>query len=310
MYSICRLERSFTLQSPEDPYRTLAERMNEGAATLSADGTILFCNRRLAEMVLTPSERLLGSSFSSLLREDQRGGLEELLQSSVENDVRTESELMRKDGTALPVQLSLSLAALGEAEKVFCLIATDLSELKRAKRGLREQSEIFEQAQDAILICDLDSRIQSWNRGARDLYGWPAEEALGKASFELLHTEFPKRLEAILVSLHAEKEWEGELRQIRRDGKALVVASRWSLLRDERDPCLKSLPVVMLTSSRQGPDLAECYALGVNAYVVKPVESAAFFEAVKTAGRFWAIMNERSEAGKTAEVDNAQVVTK
>jgi CheY-like chemotaxis protein len=82
------------------------------------------------------------------------------------------------------------------------------------------------------------------------------------------------------------------------------------LRRIKSDPCLKSLPVVMLTSSRQGADLAECYALGVNAYVVKPVESAAFFEAVKTAGRFWAIMNERSEAGKIAEVGNAQVVTK
>src|SRR5689334_3590964 len=59
------------------------------------------------------------------------------------------------------------------------------------------------------------------------------------------------------------------------------------------DPKLKSLPVVMLTSSRQGPDLAECYALGVNAYVVKPVESTAFIEAVTTVGKFWAVVNER-----------------
>jgi CheY-like chemotaxis protein len=71
------------------------------------------------------------------------------------------------------------------------------------------------------------------------------------------------------------------------------------LRRIKGDPYLKSVPVVMLTSSRQGPDVAECYALGANAYVVKPVESAAFFEAVKTAGKFWAIMNERSEAGKS-----------
>lgn len=55
--------RIFTLQSPEDPYRILAERMNEGAATMTAEGTLLFGNRRLAEMVGLSAERLLGSSL-------------------------------------------------------------------------------------------------------------------------------------------------------------------------------------------------------------------------------------------------------
>jgi PAS domain S-box-containing protein len=225
--------RVFTLQSPEDPYRTLVERMNEGAATLSANGTILFCNRRLADMVKLPPEQLLGSSFSSMLRQDEGNRLRELLQSA-DSGVRTEGELLRKDGTSLPVQLSVSAVAFGESEKVFCLVATDLSELNRAKRGLREQSEIFELAHDAILIRDLDSRIQSWNRGARDLYGWPAEEVLGRVSFELLHTVFPEPLQAIMASLQARKEWEGELKQTRCDGRKIVAASRWSLLRDQR----------------------------------------------------------------------------
>ncbi|MFZ0516972.1 MAG: response regulator [Acidobacteriaceae bacterium] len=70
---------------------------------------------------------------------------------------------------------------------------------------------------------------------------------------------------------------------------------------------LKNLPVVMLTSSRQGPDVAECYVLGANAYVVKPVDSAEFFEAVKTVGNFWAVVNERPDAGAILEVDHANV---
>ena len=78
------------------------------------------------------------------------------------------------------------------------------------------------------------------------------------------------------------------------------------LRRIKGDAHLKGLPVVMLTSSRQSPDVAECYTLGANAYVVKPVESDAFFEAVKTAGRFWAIMNERP-ATSIAEIINADV---
>ena len=58
------------------------------------------------------------------------------------------------------------------------------------------------------------------------------------------------------------------------------------------DPQLRMVPVVMLTSSREGPDVEECYQLGANAYVVKPVDFAQFAEAVKTIGKFWAVLNE------------------
>ena len=58
------------------------------------------------------------------------------------------------------------------------------------------------------------------------------------------------------------------------------------------NPSCKLLPIVMLTSSRQEPDLQKCYALGVNAYVVKPVNFKDFLEAVKYIGVFWAILNE------------------
>lgn len=61
----------------------------------------------------------------------------------------------------------------------------------------------------------------------------------------------------------------------------------------KKDAALRSVPVVMLTSSREPADLRECYALGVNAYVVKPVKFEEFFAAVKTVGIFWAMLNER-----------------
>jgi CheY-like chemotaxis protein len=58
---------------------------------------------------------------------------------------------------------------------------------------------------------------------------------------------------------------------------------------DER---LRTIPVVVLTSSREAPDLAKCYELGVNAYVVKPVDFYEFVKAVKELGIFWAVINE------------------
>jgi CheY-like chemotaxis protein len=61
------------------------------------------------------------------------------------------------------------------------------------------------------------------------------------------------------------------------------------------NPRVRNFPIVMLSSSRQGPDIAECYSLGANAYIVKPVESQEFFEAVKAAGKFWAVVNQQPE---------------
>ena len=58
---------------------------------------------------------------------------------------------------------------------------------------------------------------------------------------------------------------------------------------------LKRLPVVILSSSREESDLARSWDMGVNAYVVKPVDVDQFFDAVRTLGRFWAVLNEVPE---------------
>lgn len=58
------------------------------------------------------------------------------------------------------------------------------------------------------------------------------------------------------------------------------------------DEAMRLIPVVILTSSRESQDLAECYKLGANAYVVKPVRFSEFIEAVKQIGIFWALINE------------------
>jgi PAS domain S-box-containing protein len=224
--------RIFTLQSPEEPYRILAERMNEAAVTLTAEGTILFCNRRLAEMTGVPAERLVGSPFISLLREEDRQSFAKLLRHALENEIRAEGHLLHQDGTTLPVQLSLSSIPLEESGRGICLIATDLTEQKRAEQKLREQAALLDLAHDAILVRDRG--ITYWSRGAEELYGWSAEEVVGKVANELLQTEFPESPEAIEAALQNTRQWEGELHQICRKGRAIMVDSRWSLLRDEQ----------------------------------------------------------------------------
>ena len=76
-----------------------------------------------------------------------------------------------------------------------------------------------------------------------------------------------------------------DIKMPRMDGIEVLQAIR-------SDPALKTLPVVMLTSSREEPDLKRSYEVGANAYVVKPVDFKDFIEAVKQIGIFWAIINE------------------
>ena len=76
-----------------------------------------------------------------------------------------------------------------------------------------------------------------------------------------------------------------DIKMPRMDGLEVLQAIRG-------DDALKRLPVVMLTSSREESDLARSWDLGVNAYVVKPVDVDQFFSAVKMLGTFWAVVNE------------------
>jgi CheY-like chemotaxis protein len=76
-----------------------------------------------------------------------------------------------------------------------------------------------------------------------------------------------------------------DIKMPRMDGIEVLRAIR-------SDPALKTLPVVMLTSSREQQDLIKSYELGINAYVVKPVDFKDFIEAVKYIGMFWAVVNE------------------
>ncbi|MEJ1160656.1 response regulator [Prosthecomicrobium sp. N25] len=72
------------------------------------------------------------------------------------------------------------------------------------------------------------------------------------------------------------------------------------LERVKTDPRQRQIPIVMLTSSREERDLVRSYELGVNAFVVKPVEFNAFFEAIQDLGMFWAILNEPPPRGSYA----------
>lgn len=94
--------------------------------------------------------------------------------------------------------------------------------------------EEFERASDSVMARNIDGRIRYWNSGAENLYGWTRQEAVGKVSHSLLRTRFPKPLQEIESELMQNGIWEGRLIHTTRDGRSVIVKSRWSLELDEQ----------------------------------------------------------------------------
>ena len=106
---------------------------------------------------------------------------------------------------------------------------------QQTETTLWEQANLLNLTHDAILVRDMNRCVRYWNRGAEELYGWTAEEASGKVVYDLLRTIFPLPLEQIEAEVLRAGRWEGELEHTKKDGTQIVVASRWSLQRDDQD---------------------------------------------------------------------------
>lgn len=105
-------------------------------------------------------------------------------------------------------------------------------ERKRAEQKIREQAALLDVATDAIFVRDLKNKIVFWNQGAETLYGWKAEAAIGKDATKLLCPQANSQIKELMQILIAQGEWQGELEQITKSGEKIIVASRWTLVRD------------------------------------------------------------------------------
>ena len=109
--------------------------------------------------------------------------------------------------------------------------ARDKLEIEVAERS--RQASLLNLTHDTIFVRDMGDIITYWNRGAQELYGWMAEDAIGRRPRDLLQTIFPAPLEEINANLLRNGRWEGDLVHTKRGGAKLTVASRWALQRDE-----------------------------------------------------------------------------
>src|SRR4051794_11045746 len=142
---------------------------------------------------------------------------------------------LRADGTEFPIEATIAQVEIDGA--VFGLaIVRDITARVKVETQLLRQAEQLDLAYDAIFTWAWDGPILTWNRGAERLYGYSAEEAIGRFSHELLNTAHADGFAEMRQELERYGTWEGELRHVGRDGRELLVDSRHVLVRDGGAP--------------------------------------------------------------------------
>ena len=125
--------------------------------------------------------------------------------------------------------------------------------LEQKTAEIVQKAVLLDLANDAIFVKTAETKISYWNQGAERLYGWTAAEALGRSPHELLRTVFPVPRSEI----ESRDSWAGELRHTKRDGTQIVVASRWTTLRDQAGKAVGWLEInTDITARKRAEDAA------------------------------------------------------
>ncbi|MEY2511767.1 MAG: two-component system, sensor histidine kinase and response regulator [Verrucomicrobiota bacterium] len=129
-------DQLFTLKGADEPYRVLIEEMNQGAVTLSADGSILYCNQRFSDLLQMPLDRIVGHAFETFVAPPDQARFAVLLEASRTDGSTGEITLCAGDASAVPLQLALGPLPADSAAAI-CLVATDISESREKEARLR-----------------------------------------------------------------------------------------------------------------------------------------------------------------------------
>lgn len=199
-------DRVFTLKGAETSYRIIVESINEGAATLTEGGILLYANTCLAEMLKLPMPQLMGSSLFNRTVPTHHARLKTLLRKGLRQNARGEISLITGSGATLPVHVSLRRLPEEKATRL-CAVITDISrqkeaakilekkvrqrtaELQKAKElneyQLAQLNGIFTQMTEGIAIFDPNGYLLSMNPAALEIHGFSSLEQTRQNLHEL-----------------------------------------------------------------------------------------------------------------------------
>jgi len=204
-------------------------------------------------------KEIIGESILTLIPPDRHGEETEIIRRIRRGESIDHYETVRRRKNGTLVDVSLTISPIRDVRgKIIGVskIARDITRQKKTERHVAEQARLLDLSNEAILVRDQYDRITYWNRGAQEIYGYSAKQAMGKVSHELLKTSHPGTLEGIYEKLERDGRWSGELIHKRKNGTRVVVMSHWAVDRDRRGKRLFVLETNSDITARKHAELA------------------------------------------------------
>lgn len=234
---ISRLQQTeLALRQSENRLQAMIDAEPECIKLISRDGTLLEINAYgLAMMEVESADVLIGKPIEAVIVPEYRAAFADLHESVCQGNKGTlEFEIVGFKGIRRYME-TYAVPLLNESDGTFIHLALmrDITQKKQAEQKIREQAALLDVATEAIWAQNIHNQILFWNKGAESLYGWKVEEVVGKNVVELLYKDTSLQLEDAYLSTINKGEWRGELHQLTREGKKIIVESRWTLVRHD-----------------------------------------------------------------------------
>jgi two-component system, cell cycle sensor histidine kinase and response regulator CckA len=211
-------------------YTDLYEFAPSGYFTLDRDGTIRQANLTGSGLLGVDRSRLVNRNFQLFVAENSREVFQTFAAKVFASHARETCEAMLLREGKPPFYARIEAVSSDSGQECRAVVV-DITERKRSEEKIQEQASLLELSQDAIYVRSLDEKIQYWNKGAEQLYGWTAEEAIHGDFGKMGHEERTAFEVAKRIFLE-EGNWSGEVRKLTKSRQEVVVGSRWTLLRD------------------------------------------------------------------------------
>ncbi|MCU0533740.1 MAG: PAS domain S-box protein, partial [Hydrococcus sp. Prado102] len=219
-------------ESERQRYQDLFEFAPDGYLVTDTRGNIQEANRAAAVLLGANQKYLVGKPLALFIAETDR----EIFfarQTELQQIQDWEVYLKPKKGKPFPAAIAMTSVHDAQGRRVgLRWLLRDISERKYAEQKIQEQAALIDISTDAIFVCDLKTCILFWSQGAERLYGW-TEEILKKKANKLFYKRSSSQLAASLNLVVSQGTWHGELEQVTKDGREIIVESRWTLVRDE-----------------------------------------------------------------------------
>ena len=200
----------------------------DAVISFSRDSEIVTWNRAAEKLFGWSAEEALGQSAAIYVppeRSAESAQIAESLLHGVAID-QLETVRQRKDGSRIDVSLTISPIKFDQEVIGVSVTARDVTERKRIEQQREQQSRLLDLSLDAISVWSVTQGIEYWNEGAEKLYGYSAEEAIGRSMQDLLKTSQSVSLQEIEDQIRREGEWEGRISHVSKGGGQVAVLSR------------------------------------------------------------------------------------